>query len=70
MMGAEKADFYSVYRLVTLKIRSRSPKSNQLFIVSHIDTIYQFLFRIHHLVQEIMCGNEILIKNRHFKVPL
>ena len=29
-----KADFYSHYRMVTLAIRSRSPKSNKLFIMS------------------------------------
>ena len=37
----EKADFYSLNWLVTLKIRSRSPKSNQL-LLCHNDTIYQF----------------------------
>ena len=32
-IGSGKTDFYSLYRMVTLKIGSRSPKSNQLFIV-------------------------------------
>ena len=35
----ERLNFYNLYRLVTLKIRSRSPKSDQLLSVSH-DTIY------------------------------
>ena len=43
-----KAHFYSLYR-VTLKIRSRSPKSNQIFKPS------QRYNRIRHLVQEIGC---------------
>ena len=38
----EVADFYSPYRLVTLNIKSRSPKSNQLFIVSQC---YNIKFR-------------------------
>ena len=29
--SAEKSHFYSLYSVVTLKIRSRSPKSNQFF---------------------------------------
>ena len=52
---------------MTLKIRSRSPKSNQLFIVYDI---YKILFRVHHSVQEIARGNKILVKILHFKVPL
>ena len=30
----ERLNFYSLYRVVTLKIRSRSPKSDQLFSAS------------------------------------
>ena len=33
------ADFYSLYSMLTLKSRSRSPKSNQLFIVSQLNNI-------------------------------
>ena len=29
--SADKAHFYSLYTVVSLKIRSRSPKSNQFF---------------------------------------
>ena len=32
--SAGKADFYSLSRMFTLNIRSRSPSSNQIFIVS------------------------------------
>ena len=34
--GTEKADFHSLYWLVTLKIRSRSLKSNQLYCVTMV----------------------------------
>ena len=37
-----KADFYSRYRLVTLEISSRSPKSTHLFFVSQWDNIIKF----------------------------
>ena len=42
---------------VTLKIRSRSPKSNQLFPSSK-QCIYAIFVKIHNLVQKIMHGNE------------
>ena len=42
---------------VTLKIRSRSPKSNPLFPFSQ-QFIYASLVKIHLLVQKIMHGNE------------
>ena len=58
---AEKVDFYSLYRLATLKIKSRSPKSNQFFIVSHIYNISS-LVRIHHSVQELACGNKLFVR--------
>ena len=44
---------------VTLKIRLRSPKFNQLFPYSQ-QCIYESLVKIHPLVQKIMHGNHIL----------
>ena len=40
----EKADFYCPYRLVTLNIRSRSQKSDQLYILCHNDTKYIYIY--------------------------
>ena len=45
------ADLHSLYRMVTLKIRSRSPKSNQLFPPSQ-QCIYPSFVKIHPLVQK------------------
>ena len=52
--SADKADFYSRYSVVTLKIWSRSPKSKHFFPMS------QWCFcvssvKIHQLVEEIEC---------------
>ena len=49
------ADLYSLYRMVTLKIRSRPPKSNQLFLLSPQFT-YANLVKIHPQVQKIVHG--------------
>ena len=53
------ADFYSLYMLVTLKIMSRTPKSNEFFPPFQ-QCIYTSLFKIHTLVQNIAQGNPIL----------
>ena len=37
--SADNAHFYSLYSVMTLKIRSRSPKSNQFFIITTIPYI-------------------------------
>ena len=37
--SARKADIYNLYRMVTLTIRSRPPKSNQPFIVSQPNNV-------------------------------
>ena len=50
----DKAHFYSVYSAVTLKMRTRSPKSNRIFKSSQCYNIWS-LARIRHLVQEIGC---------------
>ena len=47
-----KFENFSFYSVVTLKIRSRSPKSNQIFQLSQRYNIWN-LARIRHLVQEI-----------------
>ena len=52
------ADLYCLYRRVTLKIMSRSPKSNQL--PSFQQCIYASLVKIPSLVQSIAQGNPIL----------
>ena len=46
--------FLQFYNVVTLNIRSRSPKSNQIFKPSQRYSIWS-LARIRHLVQEIGC---------------
>ena len=48
----EIGKFYSIYSVVTLKIRPRSPNSNQIFKPSQRYNIW-CLARIHHLVHEI-----------------
>ena len=45
---------FSLYSVVTLKIRSRSPKSDQIFKPSQHYNIWS-LARMRHLVQEIWC---------------
>ena len=55
----EMADLYSLYRMVTFKILSRSPKSDQLFLHSN-QCIYVRLVKIHPLVQKITHRNHIL----------
>ena len=49
---------------VTLKIRSRSPKSNQLFVISQL-YIHKNLVRIHQLVNNILCRQESVNANRN-----
>ena len=49
--------FGSLSSTVTLKIRSKSPKPNQLFIMSHC-YIHANLVTIHPLVHEISCKQE------------
>ena len=49
-----QASFYSLYSVVTLKIRSMSPKSNQISKLSQRYNIWS-LARIRHLVQETGC---------------
>ena len=54
-----KINFYSV---VTLKIRSRSPSSNQIFKPSRSYNTWS-LTRIRHLIQEIGCRQAIFGQN-------
>ena len=56
-----KGWFYSFYRTATLKIRPRSPKSNQLFILQQENNIWR-LVRIQCSVHEIAYGNHILVE--------
>ena len=49
--------FGSLSPAVTLKIRSRSPKPNQLFIISQC-YIHANLVKIHPLIHEISCKQE------------
>ena len=55
----EIADLYSLHRMVTLKIMSRSPKSSQLFQPFQ-QCIHASLIKIHLLVQNIAHGIPIL----------
>ena len=61
--GSEEADFTGFFTFqsasVTLKIRSRSPKSNQLLSSSQ-QFIFVSLVKIHPLVQKLTHRNPIL----------
>ena len=52
-----KANFDTFHGLVTLKNRSKSPKSNQLFPPSQL-CIYASLVKFHPMVQKIYCRKE------------
>ena len=56
--GADKAFFNTLWPPVTLKIRSRSPKSNQFFAISQW-YICASLVKIHQFLQEIWCRQGI-----------
>ena len=65
-MSAHKVHFLSIYNVVTLKIRSRSPKSNQFFPPS-LECICASLVKFQPLVKEIMCTQTFYcIKKAHF----
>ena len=53
-----QGSFYSPYSVVTLKIRSMSPKSDQIFKLSQRYKIWS-VARIRHLVQEIRCRQDL-----------
>ena len=55
----EMADLYSPKRMVTLKIMSRSPKSNQLLQLFQL-CIYASLFKIHPLGKKIAHRTPVL----------
>ena len=61
--------FQSLYSVVTLKIRSRSPKSNQIFKPSPYYNIWS-LATIRHLSQEIGCRQAFLSKFQSASVIL
>ena len=56
-----QGSFYSLYSVVTLKIRSMSPKSEQIFTLSQRYNIWS-LARIRHLVQGIGCRQTFSVK--------
>ena len=58
-LSVDMADLYCLYRKVTLKIMSRSPKSNQLFPPFQ-QCIHVRLVKIAPLVQSIVQGTPIL----------
>ena len=60
--SADEAHFYSLYSVVTLEIRSRSPKSDHIFKPSQSYNIWS-LARIHHLSQEIGCRQAVFGQN-------
>ena len=61
--NAHKAHFLSNYSAVTLKIRSRSPKSNQFFPPS-LGCICASLVKFQTLVKEIMCRHTFYCINK------
>ena len=58
-----KAHFFSICSVVTLKIRSRSPKSNHFFAPS-LWCIYTSSVKFHPLVIEILCTQTFLLINK------
>ena len=52
--GMKKADFYSLYWMVTLNIMSRSPIST-LYCVKMVQYDINLEQKIYHAVQEIAC---------------
>ena len=63
---APLGSFLSIYNVVTLKIRSRSPKSNHFF-PSYWCCICASLVKFHPLVKEIMCTQTFYCINKvHF----
>ena len=61
-----KARFLSIYNVVILKIRSRSPKSNHFFPLS-LWCICASLVKFHSLVKEIVCTQTFYCINKaHF----
>ena len=66
--SVDKAHFYSLYTVVTLKIRPRSLKFDQIFKPSQRYNIWS-LARIRHLVQEMGCRQVFFCsKFENFKV--
>ena len=63
--SADKAHFYSLYSVVTLKIRSRSPKSKQIFKPSKPYNIWS-LAGFLHLVQATVCSQAVFGQNLKF----
>ena len=64
--SAHKVHFFSIYRVVTFKIMSRSPKSNQ-FSPPSWGCIYAGLVKFQLLVNEIMCTQTFYcISKAHF----
>ena len=63
--NADKAHFYSLYSVVTLKIRSRSQKSDQIFKPSQYYNVWSLVI-IRHFVQEIGCRQYFLGQNLKF----
>ena len=64
--GVKIWKFYIFYSVMTLKIRSRSPKPNQIFKPFQCYNIWS-LARIRHLVQEIGCRQAFLVKIWNFQ---
>ena len=63
---APSGSFLSIYNVVTLKLRSRSPKSN-LFFPPYWWCICASLVKFHPLVKEIMCTQTFYCINKaHF----
>ena len=63
-----KPNLISFHGLVTLKMRSRSPKSNQLFPPSQ-PCIYASLVKIHPVVQKISRRKEATRKRTPMRTP-
>ena len=66
LCGVKIWNFQSLFCVVTLKIRSWSPKSNQIFKPSQRYNTWS-LARICHLVQEIVCRQAFLVKIWNFQ---
>ena len=68
---AYKAQFFSLNSVVTLKIGSRSPNSDQIVYLSQWYNTWSSVW-IHHLVQEVWCRQDFVLLSNYwtFKVPM
>ena len=65
--SAHKDHFLSIYNVVTLKIRSRSSKSNHLYLCICAQCISASLVKFQTLVKEIVCTQTFYCIKKFYK---